>query len=121
MRSISSFLPKVLSIGLFVTLLVILFLCYRLGVLQRSAYRQEESVGTPATEISKAAIGQPLGNYGKLPMTFERNQGQTNRKVKFLSRGSGYTLFLTSNEAVLALRPPAQDDRRQPLEPRHLR
>src|SRR2546422_7679549 len=49
-------------------------------------------------------------SYGKLPMSFERNQGQTDRKVKFLSRGSGYSFFLTSDEAVLALRPPAQDD-----------
>jgi len=42
--------------------------------------------------------------YGKLPLSFERNRGQTDAQVKFLSRGSGYTLFLTSNEAVLTLR-----------------
>jgi hypothetical protein len=29
-------------------------------------------------------------------MSFEANKGQTDEKVKFLSRGSGYTLFLTS-------------------------
>ena len=37
------------------------------------------------------------------PMSFEANQGQTDSRVQFLSRGSGYTLFLTSTEAVLAL------------------
>jgi hypothetical protein len=42
--------------------------------------------------------------YGKLPLSFEVNHDQTNRRVKFLSRGSGYALFLTGNEAVLALR-----------------
>jgi hypothetical protein len=42
--------------------------------------------------------------YGKLPLSFEQNQGQTDRKVKFLSRGQGYTLFLTPTEAVLSLR-----------------
>ena len=42
--------------------------------------------------------------YGKLPLSFELNRGQTDAKVKFLSRGRGYTLFLTPNEAVLALR-----------------
>ena len=42
--------------------------------------------------------------YGKLPLSFELNQGQTHAEVKFLSRGSGYTLFLTSTEAVLTLR-----------------
>jgi hypothetical protein len=41
--------------------------------------------------------------YGKLPLSFEANQGQSDAQVKFLSRGSGYTLFLTSSEAVLLL------------------
>src|SRR6185369_11229592 len=40
-------------------------------------------------------------NYGKLPMSFEANKGQTDQRVRFLSRGSGYSLFLTSTEAVL--------------------
>src|SRR5256884_6505233 len=43
-------------------------------------------------------------NYGKVPLSFEADRGQTDPRVKFLSRGSGYTLFLTSDEAVLALR-----------------
>src|SRR5262245_7874789 len=43
--------------------------------------------------------------YGKLPLSFESNQGQADKRVKFLSRGSGYTLFLTSTEAVLSLAP----------------
>jgi hypothetical protein len=36
-------------------------------------------------------------------LSFEVNQGQTESQVKFLSRGRGYSLFLTANEAVLAL------------------
>src|SRR5258707_1388618 len=43
-------------------------------------------------------------NYGKLPLHFEANQGQTHDQVKFLARGSGYGLFLTSTESVLVLR-----------------
>lgn len=31
--------------------------------------------------------------YGKLPLSFEANAGQTDPRVKFLSRGSGYSLF----------------------------
>jgi hypothetical protein len=42
--------------------------------------------------------------YGRLPLAFEVNQGQSTSQVKFLSRGRGYTLFLTSTEAVLAIR-----------------
>src|SRR5260370_2313184 len=47
----------------------------------------------------------PLGagnTYGKLPLSFEPNQGQTDARVKFLARVQGYTLFVTSTEAVLA-------------------
>ena len=39
--------------------------------------------------------------YGKLPLSFEANTGQANQEVRFLSRRPGYTLFLTSSEAVL--------------------
>ena len=38
-----------------------------------------------------------------LPMYFEANQGQTDPRVKFLSRGHGYSLFLTADEALLDL------------------
>jgi hypothetical protein len=45
-----------------------------------------------------------VADYGKLPLSFEANQGQTDPRVKFLSRGRGYGLFLTGDEAVLVLR-----------------
>ena len=57
-----------------------------------------------STAIPQATKQQVLVAYGKLPLIFEANQGQTDPQVKFLSRGSGYTLFLTPTEAVLALR-----------------
>lgn len=41
--------------------------------------------------------------YGRLPLSFVSNHGQTDDNVKFLSHGHGYTLFLTSNEIVLSL------------------
>ena len=44
--------------------------------------------------------------YGQLPLSFEANQGQTDPQVDFLSRGSGYALFLTPTEAVLSLQTP---------------
>jgi hypothetical protein len=46
---------------------------------------------------------QVVESYGKLPLAFETNHGQTDAQVKFLSRGAGYSLFLTSTEAVLTL------------------
>lgn len=55
-------------------------------------------------ELTKLRIREA---YGKMPLSFEANQGQTDSRVKFVSRGSGYNLFLTANEAVLSLhRPP---------------
>ncbi|HWQ32378.1 MAG TPA: FG-GAP-like repeat-containing protein [Blastocatellia bacterium] len=42
--------------------------------------------------------------YGRLPLRFEANAGQTDEAVKFLVRGSGYTFFLTAEEAVIRLR-----------------
>ena len=54
-------------------------------------------------EVPEAVRQQVVETYGKLPLSFEENQGQTNSSVKFLSRGNGYTLFLNSTEAVLAL------------------
>ncbi len=48
----------------------------------------------------KAALA---ANYGKLPLSFEANQGQVDPRVRFTSRGDGYSLFLTDKEAVLSL------------------
>jgi hypothetical protein len=42
--------------------------------------------------VGKAGIAEA---FGKLPLSFEANRGQTNSRVQFLSRGSGYSLFLT--------------------------
>ena len=50
-----------------------------------------------------AEQARAMGAYGKLPLAFEANRGQTDSRVRFLSHGSGYSLFLTPNEAVLAL------------------
>ena len=50
-----------------------------------------------------AAVNTVRTAYANLPMSFEVNQGQTDARVRFLARGQGYTLFLTEQEAVLAL------------------
>ena len=82
------------------------------------AKRQLRHAGTPTPSESVAHVtteelSRPRGTaaYGKLPLSFEINQGQTNGQVKFLSRGSGYNLFLTSTEAVLSLHQRGADDK----------
>jgi hypothetical protein len=49
-------------------------------------------------------------DYGKLPINFEPNVGQTDDRVKFLARGQGYSLFLTEREAVLTLKKDNQNE-----------
>jgi len=56
-------------------------------------------------------------NYGKLPISFEANRGQTEREVKFIAHGSGYELYLTKQEAVLALHEPQQGSRDEKASP----
>jgi hypothetical protein len=43
----------------------------------------------------------------QLPLSFERNHGQTDRQVEFLSRGPGYTLFLTRTGIALSVPKPS--------------
>ena len=52
-----------------------------------------------AIPAQAAAGSNPF--YGKLELAFERNEGQVDNHVEFLSRGSKYTLFLAENEAVI--------------------
>jgi hypothetical protein len=59
-----------------------------------------------AASLKQATEARVSETYGKLPLMFEANAGQTDKRVRFLSRGSGYNLFLTSTEAVLALNKP---------------
>src|SRR5262249_34198349 len=78
----------------------------------RRRWRPQRAMGTPHLECledrtllngSTVGTSQLLQAYGQLPLSFEANQGQTAAQVNFLSRGQGYTLFLTPAEAVLAL------------------
>ncbi len=40
---------------------------------------------------------------GKLPLQFERNEGQTDCRAKYISRGAGYDFFLTSSDTLMSL------------------
>jgi len=63
--------------------------------------------GNPIPAERRAAL---VSEYGKLPLDFEQNQGQTDARVKFLARGAGYTVFLSDDQtATLRLIAPAHD------------
>ncbi|HLJ91937.1 MAG TPA: SBBP repeat-containing protein [Gemmataceae bacterium] len=78
-------------------------------------------VGTSpnAAPLALAKQSQVLGNFGQLPLHFDANQGQADASVRFLSPGSGSTLFLTGNGAVLSLRQAVADSATAPTPTRN--
>lgn len=54
--------------------------------------------------IASLCNAKTVAPYGRLPLSFEANQGQTDAAVDFLARGQGYSLYLSPNETVLSLR-----------------
>jgi hypothetical protein len=62
-------------------------------------------VAAATTATDQATHAKIAAEYLKQPMTFELNEGQTDPRVKALSRGSRYGLFLTSNESVFVVSP----------------
>jgi hypothetical protein len=54
--------------------------------------------------VDEARKERAIDALGSLPLGFERNRGQTDPRVKFLARGQGLTLFLSSADAVLVTR-----------------
>src|SRR4029077_14169139 len=60
----------------------------------------------PALAATDARVSE---TYGKLPLQFEANRGQAHKDVRFLSRGPGYSLYLTAGEAVLVPATAASD------------
>ncbi len=55
-----------------------------------------------------------LQKRASLPMSFEPNVGQTDPQVSFMSRGRGFTIFLTSTQAVLTLKGAGSTRNRHP-------
>ena len=58
---------------------------------------------TPQPTGKPADQARLVADYGKLPLSFEANQGQTAEEVKFIARGPDYSLFLKPDEAVLTM------------------
>jgi Beta-propeller repeat/FG-GAP-like repeat len=54
--------------------------------------------GTKATAAQKQMA---LNRLSHLPLSFEENRGQADARVKYLSRGTDYGLFLTPTEATI--------------------
>jgi uncharacterized repeat protein (TIGR01451 family) len=93
-------------------LVLLLMACVVFGLSSRR-YAQNASAQVPGSPLATA-----LGRSGAkskttpdarsilshLPLIFEMNQGQANSNVKFIARGSGYSVGLDGTGAVLAMR-----------------
>src|SRR5262249_22655511 len=66
---------------------------------------------SPATAECKTGSAPVSPSYGRLPLHFEANRGQTAEPVKFLARSPGHTVFLTSTDAVVTFTSSPQNAR----------
>lgn len=87
-------LAAVIAIGLVTTALPA-------AMVAQSIERQSQQAhATPTTGATKSETAISMAG---LPLGFELNKGQMDPAVKYAARGSQYTLFLTSSEAVFAM------------------
>src|SRR5262249_34432414 len=56
-------------------------------------------------------------DFGKMPLAFEANQGQTDASVQFLAHGKGYNAFIQSGSAVFVLAPTPDARQENPSAP----
>src|SRR5436190_7559219 len=80
------------------TSLVILF-----GALSLTDHAEKRDAQRPDAVAAQSTKTRVAEAYGKLPMMFQANAGQTDARVKFTAHGPGYSLFLTPTEAVFVL------------------
>ncbi len=57
----------------------------------------------PSQDISPPDKTQIAAQFFKQPIYFERNEGQINTSVNYLTRGTGYTFYFTPQEVVMVL------------------
>ncbi len=100
--------PQVRIIGLVALAISAFFLSAKIQGRTRPslsvATKQITAAAKPATILTSTGKDDWARGYGKLPLAFEANRGQTAPDVQFLAHGQGYQLFLTRQAAVLTLR-----------------
>ena len=69
-----------------------------------AAARTTETRTAGSTFAAPATVSaRSLLSTAKLPLAFEPNRGQTDPRASYVAHGSGYGLFLTPTEAIVAL------------------
>ena len=92
---------ETLKVRYYSALLILAGLSLSLVLPTRSIVVAAPDKATTASDNNATPINT---GYGKRPLLFEMNKGQTDERVKFVSRGSGYTLYLADSEAAFSLK-----------------
>lgn len=69
----------------------------------QGALAHARTTSAPSDRSQRSQVTPVTPEYEALPLRFEPNEGQADATVKYVSRGAGYTVFLTDREAVLSL------------------
>ncbi len=91
---------KVIS---FVIFLALLFAAVFTSYSSEASIRLSNTPPSTTSTSDRDTSIKPPDAYGRLPLSFELNQGQTDSRVKFLAHGQGYGVFLTDSGAVFSL------------------
>jgi len=79
-----------------ISLLIFMVLCLAAIFAPHSTGASVEGAKVPHTQNA-------TDTFGRLPLSFELNQGQADSRVRFLARGQGYDIFLTDDGAAFSL------------------
>ena len=99
------------------TYVVFAVLCIGVGIcVLCPARRGGSNSGHPTPGWTKQADDTTAvsEHFGKVPLAFEPNQGQTDSRVKFLTRRGRFSAFLTEDGAVVSLQQPDASDAGKP-------
>src|ERR1041385_780205 len=67
-------------------------------------YTESQLPREPLSQNSNQTRTAAAHLFQSVPISFEANQGQADHEVRYLSRGAGYSLFLSPDGAELAVR-----------------
>lgn len=83
------------------------------GAAQRpSIQAHSQATSRPADPpLASADHSRVNASYAALPLAFEPNVGQTDPQVRYVARGRGYSLFVTSTSAYFAVPVPSHPSR----------
>ena len=62
----------------------------------------------PERQLNGSTKQEAIAAYGKLPLAFTANAGQTDGRVRYSAQGGGLSVFLTRKEAMLSLQRPGK-------------